>query len=216
MALAAPDPTAATGWQWPLRPTPNEVVDGFDLPDDRWSRGHRGVDLRGRAGADVRAAGAGVVTFAGLLAGRGVVTVTHGALRTTYEPVTPAVAVGDRVDAGAVIATLELIGGHCLPRACLHWGLVRGVTYLDPLSVVGAGPVRLLPLDAVPVPPGRSRFDPGRVDRFAAPAVSTRADTSQPRGSPRTDGAVVAAVMVLGAAVAGGTAMAMPSSRRRQ
>ena len=35
---------------------------------------------------------------------------------------------------------------HCLPRACLHWGWLRGETYLDPLRLVGGGPVRLLPL----------------------------------------------------------------------
>ena len=39
-------------------------------------------------GAPVRAAGAGRVSYAGLLAGRGVLVVVHGALRTTYEPVT--------------------------------------------------------------------------------------------------------------------------------
>ena len=37
-----------------------------------------------------------------------------------------------------------------LPAACLHWGLIEGDgdarTYLDPLSLVGGGPVRLLPL----------------------------------------------------------------------
>jgi hypothetical protein len=28
---------------------------------------------------------------------------------------------------------------------CLHWGLLRGATYLNPLTLVGAGPIRLLP-----------------------------------------------------------------------
>ena len=39
---------------------------------------------------------------------------------------------------------------HCFPAACLHWGLIEGTgdgqVYLDPLSLVGGGPVRLLPL----------------------------------------------------------------------
>ena len=86
------------------------------------------------------------MTFAGRLAGRGVVVVSHGATRTTYEPLAATVAVGDAVAAGTVIGRLELLGSHCLPRACLHWGLLEGERYLDPLTLVGGGPVRLLPL----------------------------------------------------------------------
>jgi hypothetical protein len=29
--------------------------------------------------------------------------------------------------------------------ACLHWGLRSGALYLDPLILLGLGPVRLLP-----------------------------------------------------------------------
>lgn len=136
--------TAATTWVWPLEPQP-VVLARFDPPHDRWGAGHRGVDLAGSAGQPVRSAGDGVVSFAGMLGGRGVVTVSHGAFRTTYLPVDADVFVGRHVRAGQVIGTLAVIGGHCLPRICLHWGLLRGSTYLDPLTLVGAGPVRLLP-----------------------------------------------------------------------
>jgi murein DD-endopeptidase MepM/ murein hydrolase activator NlpD len=97
-------------------------------------------------GQAVRSALPGRVAFAGLLAARGVVVVDHGATRTTYEPVAATVRVGERVRAGQPIGTLQLPGSHCLPDACLHWGWLRGATYLDPLRLVGAGPVRLLPL----------------------------------------------------------------------
>lgn len=130
---------------WPLRPTP-EVVAGFDAPSTRWSAGHRGVDLSGSLGQPVRAALPGTVSFAGRIAGRGVVVVDHGATRTTYEPVAATVALGEAVEAGERIGTLQLGGSHCFPAACLHWGLRAGDTYLDPLTLVGAGPVRLLPL----------------------------------------------------------------------
>jgi murein DD-endopeptidase MepM/ murein hydrolase activator NlpD len=80
------------------------------------------------------------------LAGRGVVVVDHGGVRTTYEPVSASVQVGDVVTRGDVIGTLQRGSSHCFPSACLHWGLRRGGTYLDPLTLVGAGPVRLLPL----------------------------------------------------------------------
>ncbi|HEX5562602.1 MAG TPA: M23 family metallopeptidase [Nocardioidaceae bacterium] len=147
----APDRPAPAHGVWPLRPRPT-VVAAFDPPASRWGPGHRGVDLAGRVGQQVHSALAGRVTFAGRLAGRGVVVVDHGATRTTYEPLTASVAVGDRVAAGAVIGRLELFGSHCLPRACLHWGLIEGrETYLDPLTLVGAAPVVLLPyLTATP------------------------------------------------------------------
>jgi len=132
---------------WPLTPRP-QVVHRFDPPASPWATGHRGVDLAGHVGEQVHAARAGNVVFAGRLAGRGVVVVSHGDTRTTYEPVSAQVAVGDRVGAGDVIGTLELFGSHCFPAACLHWGLIEGREhYLDPLTLVGPDPVRLLPLE---------------------------------------------------------------------
>jgi murein DD-endopeptidase MepM/ murein hydrolase activator NlpD len=150
LVLARAGPTYAAETDpvgvWPLQPEP-EVVTGFDPPDSPWGSGHRGVDLLGTVGQQVRAALPGRVSFAGVLAGRGVVVVDHGATRTTYEPVNATVSLGDPVGAGGPIGTLALSGSHCLPRACLHWGWIEGAdTYLDPLRLVGAGPVRLLPL----------------------------------------------------------------------
>lgn len=141
---------------WPLTPVP-AVVHGFDPPTSTYGAGHRGVDLSGRVGDPVRAAMAGTVTFAGSLAGRGVVVVDHGETRTTYEPVSASVAVGDAVSAGEVIGVLTAAQSHCLPAVCLHWGWIRNAddVYLDPLTLVGLnGPVRLLPLwSAQPVSP---------------------------------------------------------------
>ena len=146
-ADTAPTPVGV----WPLRPPP-PVVRGFDPPDTAYGAGHRGVDLAGRAGQVVRAAMAGRVSYAGRLAGRGVVVLDHGTTRTTYEPVSATLAIGAVVRAGEPVGVLEVAGSHCFPRACLHWGWLRGSTYLDPLLLVGAGPVRLLPLTVVPTP----------------------------------------------------------------
>ena len=119
---------------------------GFDPPASSWGTGHRGADLAGRVGQEVRTTRAGEVVFAGRIAGRGVVVVSHGATRTTYEPVRASVRRGDRVRSGQVIGTLRWSASHCLPVACLHWGLRRGEVYLDPLTLVGGPrPVRLLP-----------------------------------------------------------------------
>ena len=129
---------------WPLRPNP-EVVHGFDPPATAWGAGHRGVDLLARPGQPVRSALAGTVVFAATLAGRGVVVVSHGATRTTYEPVEATVETGTAVAAGDRLGTVQAAPSHCAPRTCLHWGWVEGETYLDPLRLVGLGPVRLLP-----------------------------------------------------------------------
>ena len=144
-AAADTDPVG----EWPLRPVP-EVVHGFDPPSSSWGAGHRGVDLLGHPGQRVHAALPGRVSFVGMIAGRGVITVDHGSTRTTYEPVTSSLGVGTAVAAGAPLGRLAFPGSHCAPRTCLHWGWLEGETYLDPLRLVGAGPVRLLPLDGLP------------------------------------------------------------------
>ena len=179
---ATAEPAPAHG-SWPLRPRP-AVVAGFDPPATRWGSGHRGVDLLGRPGQLVRASLAGRVAFAGTLAGRGVVVVDHGATRTTYQPVAAAVHVGDEVGAGTALGRLQLPGSHCFPRACLHWGLIEGRShYLDPLVLVGAAPVRLLPLGSAmqvgPTVPWTAPSSPFPAPAFSwpplAPATPTRA-----------------------------------------
>lgn len=139
-------PVSSGGFRWPLDGTPT-VLRRFDPPPAPWAAGHRGVDLAARPGATVRSAGEGVVSFAGRIAGRGVVTVAHrGGLRTTYEPVESPLAAGAVVAAGDRIGVL--VAGHpgCVAAACLHWGLRRGEQYLDPLSLLGLGRLRLLPV----------------------------------------------------------------------
>ncbi|WP_445548521.1 MULTISPECIES: M23 family metallopeptidase [unclassified Frankia] len=118
----------------------------FSPPPSPYGPGHRGVDLVAAPGTQVRAAGRGVVTFAGTIAGRGVAAVSHGSLRTTYEPVDPTVAAGRTVAAGEPIG--RLVAGHpgCPATACLHWGLLEGARYLDPLSLLRRRSPRLLPL----------------------------------------------------------------------
>ncbi|HEX4430035.1 MAG TPA: peptidoglycan DD-metalloendopeptidase family protein [Frankiaceae bacterium] len=152
---------AASPWQAPLRPM--SVTRHFERPPTPYAAGHRGVDLRGIPGEAVFAAGAGEVGYAGVLAGRGVVVVVHGALRTTYEPVRAIVHRGARVRAGEQIADLEPGHPGCPVTACLHWGLLRGDTYLDPLSLLGDQRIRLV------APNGRPDVTGLRV----TPALST-------------------------------------------
>jgi murein DD-endopeptidase MepM/ murein hydrolase activator NlpD len=140
---AAAAPSAL--WSRPLAGDP-AVTRPFDRLPSPYAAGHRGVDLAGAPGQPVLAAGAGVVAFAGLVAGRPVVSVQHAdGLRTTYEPVQPSVAAGQPVARGTPLGML--VAGHagCPGGACLHWGLRRGTAYLDPLSLLRPPRVRLLP-----------------------------------------------------------------------
>lgn len=123
----------------------------FDAPSPNWQRGHRGVDLAGAEGQPVYASAAGIVVYAGTLAGRPVVSVAHpGGLRTSYEPVAASVRAGQSVPAGSPLGTL--VAGHegCGVDACLHWGAMWGpasnADYLDPLGLVNSTPIRLKPV----------------------------------------------------------------------
>ena len=110
------------------------------------------------------------MSYAGRLAGRGVVVVDHGRLRTTYEPVQRAVSVGERVSVGTVIGTLES-GSHCGARSCLHWGLLEGEKYLNPLSLIAAGgdaTIRLLPATARAIAERRAAVREAAARRAAA------------------------------------------------
>jgi murein DD-endopeptidase MepM/ murein hydrolase activator NlpD len=153
VALISAIPAAADDvrLQWPLRPAP-AVARGFDAPSPHWNRGHRGVDLPGTPGQPVYAAGGATVVFAGMLAGRPVVSLAHpGGLRTSYEPVRTAVRVGQPVTSQTVIG--ELMAGHigCPAAACLHWGAMwgpaSGADYVDPLGLLNSTPIRLKPLN---------------------------------------------------------------------
>ncbi|MDT7570107.1 MAG: hypothetical protein QOE05_281 [Actinomycetota bacterium] len=172
-AVTAAGPAAAVGpWLWPLA-GPHTVSRPFDPPATRYGPGHRGADLPGRPGQPVLAAGSGRISYAGLLAGRGVVVVVHGDLRSTYEPVTPAVRVGQQVAAGQVIGRLDAGHAGCAAPACLHWGLLRGEVYLDPVHLVRRGPSRLLPLS----PPAGAAADSvvATSSRAAVPRSSSAA-----------------------------------------
>lgn len=157
------------GWPVPGRDGARRplVARFHEPPPQPWAAGHRGVDLATAPRAPVRAAAPGRIVFAGRVAGRGVVSVEldGGAfprLRMTYEPARPAVAVGERVTAGQLLGRLApgLRPGpryHCAVP-CLHWGLLRGDRYLDPLStlpprLLRRAPSRLLPTGGVPLPP---------------------------------------------------------------
>jgi len=146
MLPAAPARGEGPGrWRWPIGP-PHPVVRPFEAPAHRYAAGHRGIDVSGGDGT-VRAVEGGTVRFAGMVAGRPVLSILHGdGLISTYEPVVASVAAGDPVEAGSVVGDLWSEGTHCPTGPCLHLGARRGEDYLDPLILLGeSGPSVLLP-----------------------------------------------------------------------
>lgn len=137
-ALAAAD----SRWSPPLA-TPMRLLAPFNPPAHNWLSGHRGVDLGSSLDSPVRAAGSGTVHFVGKIVDRPVISINHGELRTTYEPVKSDLVKGQWVASGQVIGTIAA-GGHCDSR-CLHWGLLRGEVYLNPLALLKTDPPVLKP-----------------------------------------------------------------------
>ncbi|MFJ8007971.1 M23 family metallopeptidase [Streptomyces fagopyri] len=140
---------------WPVGTRPS-VLRAWQPPATPYGRGHRGVDLAAAHGDQVRSVAPGRVSFAGRVAGRGTVAVELAGtgdppLRTTFTPVRATVKKGDQVAAGEVLGTLEPDGSHC-PTSCLHWGLLRDRTYLDPLSLLPAWLLHHAPSRLLPVP----------------------------------------------------------------
>jgi hypothetical protein len=177
--LVAPPVAAATdpvqSWIWPM--IPPHVVTAFVPPDSPYGPGHRGVDLAGTTGQPVRAVADGYVSYVGRTFGYGIIAITHGDVRSTYQPVNTRMIIGTDVKQGDVIGVLGFTGSHCHVQ-CLHWGALRGDDYLDPLQFLTLGPPRLLPYWDVPAPPWAARDtgsgvpDAERTDASAIAPVS--------------------------------------------
>ncbi|MFI2752757.1 M23 family metallopeptidase [Cellulomonas sp. P22] len=123
------------------------VVRGFEAPPERWAAGHRGIDLAAQTGQEVLAPADGVVTFAGPVVDRDVLTILHpDGRRSSLEPVTSTLSPGDTVAQGQVVGHLQGTVHHCVRASCVHWGVREGDVYVDPSGLLpGAAPVVLLP-----------------------------------------------------------------------
>ncbi|HSP75317.1 MAG TPA: M23 family metallopeptidase [Cryobacterium sp.] len=143
-AVPAAETATAGSWHWPL-PPPHPVLRGFQAPATLYAPGHRGLDLSAEAGREVVAPAEGVVSFAGLVVDRPVLSIQHAdGLVSSLEPVSADVAVGDRVTAGQLVGAVA-DGGHCAGR-CLHLGARLNGGYVSPLLyLVGVPRAVLLP-----------------------------------------------------------------------
>lgn len=133
------------GVQWrPPLPLPLQVTREFAPPAQRWLAGHRGVDLAAPSGSPARSPVDGVVTFAGYVVDRPVVTIQHRTgFKSSLEPVSTTLQRGSRVSQGQVVGYTT--GAKTCPD-CLHWGVRdRAGRYVDPLNIPEIRPAVLLP-----------------------------------------------------------------------
>jgi murein DD-endopeptidase MepM/ murein hydrolase activator NlpD len=131
----------ATIWAWPLGP-PRAIVRPFVAPATPYASGHRGIDIRGTAGAAVVAPADGVVHFSGFVVDRPVLSIRHpGGLISSYEPVTSELVAGTVVHRGDTIGALQ--SGHC-GAPCLHFGVRLHGDYVSPLLYLGGIPRSVL------------------------------------------------------------------------
>ena len=148
-AARADDGDRTPTWVWPTGS--NAVVRGWEQPADEYAAGHRGIDVAAAPGATVVAVADGTVSFAGQVAGRGVVSIDHGGgLVSTLDSVDPRVAEGEVVAQGDQVGAVAV--GHCSDAApCLHLGARLDGRYVDPMPFLptAAWPV-LLPESAWP------------------------------------------------------------------
>ena len=145
------------------------VIRPFEKPAQRWSAGHRGVDLAvPENDRRVYAPAPGKVVFSGTVVNRKVLVIAHpDGRRSTFEPMDETLPVGTTVTAGDVIGTVaDAAGGNgeqsyrrC-SAPCLYWGVRQGgarrdgsgktAEYINPMSLLGSKEPSIL----LPVPGG--------------------------------------------------------------
>jgi hypothetical protein len=142
--------SAAGTWTWPVR---GPIIRAFDPPASTYGAGHRGIDIAVPVGTVVVAPVAGVVSFAGRVAGQLFVSIDHGAgvVSTSSYLSAALVAKDDPVAEGQPIG-LTGAGHPGSATAHLHFGVRLGGVYVDPLAYLGpislVGIVRLAPIGA--------------------------------------------------------------------
>jgi len=128
-------------WEPPLG-HPLRIEAAFSLPNGPYRAGHRGIDLSGAPGAEVRAPASGTISFVGMVVDRPVVSIRLDERTVvSMEPVESGLAQGDAIARGEVVGTIG-VGGHC-GSGCLHLGVRVDGAYVNPLRFLRPRPVLL-------------------------------------------------------------------------
>jgi Peptidase family M23 len=189
VAVSAGEARAAPGWAWPVE---GGVITPYSNDDGNPYAGgvHRGIDIAARVGAPVRAARAGVVTYAGALGYSGLtvaVRTVDGYVTSYLHLSVVGVRRGESVGGGDRLGEVGATGRRSKPEPHLHFG-VRIANeehhYVDPLSLLPPPAAGLVP-SPVPVPaPARAAPDPVPVRAAPSPRRALGALRPAPRGEP--------------------------------
>ncbi|MCP2030574.1 murein DD-endopeptidase MepM/ murein hydrolase activator NlpD [Okibacterium sp. HSC-33S16] len=134
--------SAGPRWLWPVDGE-RAVLRPFEAPATPYAAGHRGVDLRALPTAVLVAPADGVVSFAGTVVDRPVLSITSpGGLVASIEPIAASVRDGDTVAAGDAIGVVAA-GGHCSGR-CVHFGVRLHGEYVNPFVLLETVPRAVL------------------------------------------------------------------------
>ena len=121
---------------------PPVLARGYEPPPTPYAAGHRGVDLAATDGQPLLAPADGVVSFAGPVAGRGVISIrVDRDTVLSLEPVETSLTEGDPVQRGRTIGTIR--NGHCA-STCVHLGVRVDGAYVNPMRFLSGVP-ELLP-----------------------------------------------------------------------
>lgn len=120
-----------------------EVTNPFAAPAQPWLSGHRGLDLRASEGDAVLAPQTAVISFAGKVAGKDVVSLRSGNWLHSFEPATTDKAPGELVEQSLPFAVVGGNSDHCETQ-CLHWGVRDAANeYRNPETLLRAGRIAL-------------------------------------------------------------------------
>lgn len=204
---------AAAGSALPfIPPVEGAIGRRFQAPEGEWGPGHRGIDYIVARGTAVRAAGPGVVTFAGSVGRVNAVTIDHGSgLESTYSDLDEiAVGVGEPVAEGSWIGRSGL--AHEPSSLGVHFGVKLRDRYVDPELYLGdtdvSRAIHLVPtIYAPPAAMGEAFLD---AFDHRAPRRSRCSETSSlPARPPAPNDNVAVAVAGLGSRTEGKLSAAM-------
>lgn len=123
-----------------LMPTTGKTTSGFGYRKNPFGRGkefHNGIDIANNSGTKIKAAGSGIVTFAGYNSGYGryiIISHGHGYQSVYGHNKKLLVKVGDKVEKGQLISEMGSTGRSSGPH--LHFEIRLNGKPIDPMKVI--------------------------------------------------------------------------------
>lgn len=112
------------------------VLQEYDAPVLNWNPGHRGIDIAAAQGTPLIAPADGVISFAGTVAKKSVVSIRHSEMIFTFEPAQTSLAVGTQIKQGETFGYVQGESNHC-EQSCVHWGVKNSIEqYFNPLLLL--------------------------------------------------------------------------------